>query len=251
MRTYKLTLAYEGTNYVGWQRQANGASVQQLVEEAFAPLVDGVAPTVAGAGRTDAGVHALGQVASVNAEIDLSPQAVQRALNVRLPADIRVLHVEDATPGFHARFHAVRKQYRYRMITASVLSPFDRWYVWHAPGRRNVDVMREAAAVLVGKHDFASFQARGASVAATIRTVHDVNLASEGDEIRLTIEGDGFLRHMVRIVMGTLADLGLAGRTSDPAAAMCAILDARNRRAAGPTAPASGLTLLRVAYRKP
>jgi len=245
VRTYKLTLAYDGTNYVGWQRQANGASVQQLVEEAFAPLVDGVAPTVAGAGRTDAGVHALGQVASVNAEIDLSPQAVQRALNVRLPADIRVLHVEDATPGFHARFHAVRKQYRYRMITASVLSPFDRWYVWHAPGRRNVDVMREAAAVLVGKHDFASFQARGASVAATIRTVHDVNLASEGDEIRLTIEGDGFLRHMVRAIVGTLVEIGRGWRSPDD---MDALLARGDRGAAGATGPPHGLFLVRVDY---
>src|SRR5690349_15987213 len=109
MRTLKLTIAYDGTAYAGWQRQVNALSVQQVVEEAFAPLVDGVAPTVAGASRTDAGTHALGQVASVNADIDLSPVAVQRALNVRLPMDIRVLGVVDATPGFHARFHAAGK----------------------------------------------------------------------------------------------------------------------------------------------
>src|SRR5262245_11792514 len=152
MRTFKITLSYDGTNYVGWQRQANAVSVQQIVEEAFAPLVDGVGPTVAGAGRTDAGVHAAGQVASVNADIDLTPLAVQRALNVRLPADIRISHVEEAAPGFHARFHAVRKAYRYRMVTAAVLSPFDRFFVWHAPGRYDLDIMRAAAPELVGEH---------------------------------------------------------------------------------------------------
>ncbi len=134
LRTLKLTLAYDGTNYAGWQRQANGVAVQQLVEEAFAPLAGGAPPTVAGASRTDAGVHALGQVASVTIEIDLATAAVQRALNVRLPPDIRVTEVVDAAPGFHARHHATSKAYRYRMVTTPVLSPFDRWFVWHTAG---------------------------------------------------------------------------------------------------------------------
>src|SRR5205814_9929735 len=129
MRTLKLTLAYDGTAYVGWQRQENGVSVQERVEDAFRPLAakpDGSAPTVIGAGRTDAGAHALGQVASVNLEIDLSPDTVQRALNVRLPLDIRVVSVVEAKPGFHARYHATGKAYRYRVVTTAVLSPFDR-----------------------------------------------------------------------------------------------------------------------------
>ena len=245
MRTYKLTLAYDGTNYVGWQRQTNGLSVQQLVEEAFAPLVGGVAPTVAGASRTDAGAHAIGQVASVNAEIDLSPLAVLRALNVRLPLDIRVTAAEEAALGFHARFRSVAKSYRYRIVTAPVVSPFERFYVWHAPEPKRLDWMQEAAAVLVGRHDFASFQARGAFVRETTRTIHRLDLRESDDEIQLECEGDGFLRHMVRTITGTLAEIGTGLRTP---ASMHDILNARDRRAAGATAPASGLTLLSVRY---
>jgi tRNA pseudouridine38-40 synthase len=245
MRTLKLTLAYDGTNYVGWQRQANGVSVQQLVEEAFAPLVGGVAPTVAGASRTDAGVHALGQVASVIADTDVSAVAIGRALNVRLPADIRVLAVEDAAPGFHARFHAVSKAYRYRMVTTPVLMPFDRFWVWHAPEPKRIDRMQDAAAALVGRQDFASFQARGAFVRDTVRTLHRVDLTEAGGEIRLECEGDGFLRHMVRAIAGTLAEFGTGLRAPG---AMAGILAARDRRAAGATAPAAGLTLLGVRY---
>ncbi len=246
MRTLKLTLAYDGTNYVGWQRQLNGLSVQQVVEEAFAPLVGGVAPTVAGASRTDAGVHALGQVASVHAETEVSAIAVGRALNVRLPADIRVLSAEDAAPGFHARIHAAAKSYRYRIVTSPVLVPFDRLYVWHAPEPKRIDWMREAAAVLVGRHDFASFQARGAFVRETTRTIDRLDLHDAGGEIRIECEGDGFLRHMVRTITGTLAEIGTGLR---PVSAMAEILAARDRRAAGATAPACGLTLMGVTYR--
>jgi tRNA pseudouridine38-40 synthase len=135
VRTLKLTIAYDGTNYVGWQRQSNGLSVQQVIEDAVAPLVEDAQrrPGVAGASRTDAGVHAAGQVASVNLDIDLSSATIQRALNVRLPLDVRILHVEDAMPGFHARFHARGKSYRYRLIRSAVLSPFDRAFAWHVP----------------------------------------------------------------------------------------------------------------------
>ena len=245
MRTFKLTVAYDGTNYVGWQRQTNGVSVQQVLEEAFAPLVGGVAPTMAGAGRTDAGAHALGQVASVNADIDLSAIAVQRAMNVRLPADIRVVGVIEATPGFHARFHAVGKSYRYRIVTTPVLSPFDRFYAWHAPEPRSIGPMQEAAEFLVGQHDFASFQARGAFVKDTIRTIHRLELRQLPGEIHVDCEGDGFLRHMVRGIVGTLAEIGAGLR---PVSAMQEILAARDRRAAGATAPAHGLTLVSVKY---
>jgi tRNA pseudouridine38-40 synthase len=245
MRTLKLTLAYDGTNYVGWQRQVNGLSVQQLVEEACAPLVGGVAPTVAGAGRTDAGVHAAGQVASVNLNSDLPVDAIGRALNVRLPEDIRVLSVEDARPGFHARFDAVGKAYRYRLSTAALLSPFDRHYVWHAPEPKRLEWMQQAAAALVGCHDFLSFQARGAFVRETVRTLHRLDVTQQGDEIALECEGDGFLRHMVRIIAGTLAEVGTGLR---PVASMHDVLEARDRRVAGATAPAQGLTLMAVRY---
>jgi tRNA pseudouridine38-40 synthase len=245
MRTLKLTLAYDGTAYSGWQRQANALSVQQVVEEAFAPLVNGVAPTVAGASRTDAGTHALGQVASVNADIDLTPVAVQRALNVRLPMDIRVLGLVEATPGFHARFHSTGKSYRYRMVTTPVMSPFDRFYAWHAPEPKRIDLMREAAALLIGKHDFASFQARGAFVRETVRTIHRLELTESNGAIVIECDGDGFLRHMVRAIAGTLAEIGTGLR---PPFAMREILEARDRKAAGATAPAHGLTLVAVRY---
>ena len=245
MRTLKLTLAYDGSAYVGWQRQTNGISVQQVVEEAFAPLMGGVAPTVAGAGRTDAGAHALGQVATVNTEIDISTLAVQRALNVRLPEDVRVMAVEEATPGFHARFHATGKVYRYRVITSQVMSPFDRNYAWHSPEPKNVDLMREAAMLLVGKHDFASFQARGSFVSDTVRTIHALDLRQSGSEITVHCDGDGFLRHMVRGIVGTLSEIGTGLRPPD---AIRDMLDARDRRAAGATAPACGLTLMEVRY---
>jgi tRNA pseudouridine38-40 synthase len=245
MRTLKLTLAYDGTAYVGWQRQANGLSVQQVIEEACAPLVGGVPPTVAGAGRTDAGVHASGQVASVNLDSDLAVDALQRALNVRLPADIRVLAVEEARPGFHARFDATGKSYRYRMSTAPILSPFDRGYVWHAPEPKRLDWMQQAAAALVGRHDFLSFQARGAFVRETVRTLDRLDVTQAGDELVLDCSGDGFLRHMVRIIAGTLAEVGTGLR---PPASMPDVLGARDRRVAGATAPALGLTLMSVRY---
>jgi tRNA pseudouridine38-40 synthase len=248
MRTLKLTLAYDGTNYVGWQRQANGVSVQELVENAFLPLLGaGVTrpPTVAGASRTDAGVHALGQVASVTVGFDFAASAVQRALNVRLPEDIRVVGSVEAMPGFHARHHAVAKSYRYRMATTPVMSPLDRLYVWHAPGMRDLEAMRRAAAILVGRHDFASFQARGASVRATVRTVHRIDIREAGGEIVVDIEGDGFLRHMVRAIVGTLAEVGAGSRTVE---AMAGMVAARDRQAGGLTAPAHGLTLVAVKY---
>ena len=245
MRTLKLTLAYDGTNYVGWQRQENGLSVQQLVEEAFGPLVGGEPPTVAGAGRTDAGVHALAQVASATLDLNLPVAAIRRALNVRLPADVRVLDVEDAPPGFHAQFHATGKSYRYRLALAPVVSPFDRWFVWHLPDLRGIDAMREAARALAGTHDFASFQAGGTAIRETTRTLTRVALLDRGGELHVEIDGDGFLRHMVRILVGTLVEIGAGTRAPGD---LRGILDARDRRAAGATAPPHGLTLVGVDY---
>lgn len=245
MRTLKLTLAYDGTNYAGWQRQPNGMSVQQVVEEALAPLVGGTPPSIAGAGRTDAGVHALGQVASVVVDFGYPCQAVQRALNVRLPADVRTMDVSDAPLGFHARFRAVSKTYRYRLVTASVLSPFERWFVWHAPGSYDLEAMRDAAHALIGKHDFAAFQATGAMVSTTVRTLHRLDVRALDGEIILECEGDGFLRHMVRTIAGTLAEVGTGAR---PVESVARLVVSGDRQSVGRTAPAAGLTLVSVAY---
>jgi tRNA pseudouridine38-40 synthase len=245
MRSLKLTIAYDGTAYAGWQRQSNALAVQQVIEEAFAHLTGGIAPTISGAGRTDSGVHALGQVASVNVEFGHSPTAVQRALNMRLPADIRILDVSEMPPGFHARFHATGKSYRYRMAVGAVLSPFDRQYAWHVPWPLNLDAMREAAIHLTGTHDFASFQATGTPITETVRTLERLVIADLGDQLRIDADGDGFLRNMVRIIAGTLMEVGTGHRSPDTIPAMLA---ARSRDAAGKTAPPQGLTLMGVRY---
>lgn len=245
MRTIKLTLAYDGTDYAGWQRQINALTIQQVVEEAFAHFTDGEPPTVSGAGRTDAGVHALGQVASVNVEFDHSASAVMRALNVRLPGAIRVVGAVDVAPGFHARFQATGKLYRYRIARTPVSSPFDRFYSWHVPWPLDLDAMRAAAAQLTGRHDFASFQASGTTITATTRHLERLDLVETASELHVVAEGEGFLRQMVRIMAGTLVEIGSGQRE---AGSIPGILAARNREAAGKTAPAHGLTLVAVKY---
>ena len=246
MRTLKLTIAYDGTNYAGWQRQANAMSIQQALEDAFVPLVGGGAPpAVAGAGRTDAGVHALAQVASVNVEFPFATDAVRRALNVRLPYDIRVTAVDQAPLGFHARFHARGKSYRYRIVLSEVMSPFDRLYAWHAPAARDVDAMRRAAAFFVGRHDFRSFQAGSSMVASTVRTIDAIALTGDQTGIVIDVAGEGFLHHMVRTMVGTLMEVGAGAR---PPEWILDVIAARDRRAAGPTVPACGLTLVEVRY---
>jgi len=244
--TLKLTLAYDGTAYVGWQRQDNGASIQQMVEEALIPFdADGPRPVVNGASRTDAGVHALGQVASVRVSVAHPRDAILRALNIRLPTDIRVLSVEEAPDTFHARIDAVGKRYRYRIAVAPVVLPMHRWFVWHVPGRLNLVAMQEAAASLVGAHDFSAFQATGSSVLDTRRVIHRLEVVAAGDELHVEIEGDGFLRHMVRIIAGSLVEVGVGTRTPAWLGRARAGLD---RRLAGRTAPAAGLCLERVFY---
>jgi tRNA pseudouridine38-40 synthase len=247
MRTLKLTIAYDGTSYAGWQRQTNGLSIQQLIEDAFIPLVGAAErrPSVAGAGRTDAGVHAAAQIASVTVDVSLTTASVQRALNFRLPLDVRVLAVEDVPLGFNARFHARSKAYRYRLATRRVPLPFDRAFTWHVPWLRDIDAMRQAARGFVGRHDFASFQARGSSTTDTVRTIERLDVTDAGGEVVVDVEGDGFLRHMVRAMVGTLVDVGAGVRTPGT---IDAILEARDRQVAGPTAPARGLMLMAVRY---
>lgn len=244
MRTLRLTVAYDGTAWCGWQRQDNGPTVQAALEDAFLPLL-GVTPTVHGAGRTDAGVHALGQVASVEVFTPHPVASIQRALNIRLDPDIRVLAVADMPDGFHARFDAIGKTYRYRIVTTPVVSPFAHRYVWHQPQPLDVAAMQAAASGLLGRHDFSAFQSTGSYVADAVRTLDRVAVSREGDELVVEVHGDGFLRHMVRAIVGTLVDVGAARR--DPAS-MAALLASQDRGRAGDTAPAQGLTLVSVDY---
>jgi tRNA pseudouridine38-40 synthase len=260
-RTLKLTLAYDGTRLVGWQRQAEGDSAQAWLEDALARF-EGAPVVVHGAGRTDAGVHALGQVASVSLTSAHDPETLLRALNAQLPPDLRVLRVEETRPEFHARFDARRKTYRYLMRNASWVHPLEHRYVWHVPQPLDLEAMRTAAAQLVGTHDFAAFQSAGGDVLDSVRTVLSSRVDSpssspvtvfgaggavvhSGPLLSYEIEGTGFLRHMVRAVVGTLVEVGRGWRAAE---SMAELVAGKCRQAAGATAPPEGLFLLRVDY---
>ena len=243
-RTLKLTVAYDGTRFVGWQRQASGESIQGLLEDALARL-EGAAVTVHGAGRTDAGVHALAQIASVRVTFAHDPPTIARALNATLPPEIRVTGVHDAAPGFHARFDARSKCYRYQIVNGPVADPFTRDYAWHVPEALDHGAMRDAAAMLVGTHDFAAFQSSGTDVATTVRTLTRSDWENEAGLLVYLVEGDGFLRHMVRAIVGTLVEVGRGWRAPDD---VKSLLNGGPRGQAGATAPAHGLALCRVEY---
>ena len=247
MRNLKITLQYDGTNYVGWQRQDTGTSIQGLLEDALAPI-EGSRVTIHGAGRTDAGVHALAQVATVGLEASIEPPALLRALNAVLPLDVRVLLVEDVRPDFHARFSAVGKVYEYRIVNAPIVSPFLYRYAWHITQPLDVDAMRTGSTRLTGTHDFAAFQGSSSTVRSTARTVRAIEWEDGGGyalPLVMRLEGDGFLRYMVRNIVGTLVEVG-AGRW--PPSRVADVLASRDRTRAGPTAPAQGLFLVRVQY---
>jgi tRNA pseudouridine38-40 synthase len=263
VRTITLLLAYDGTDFLGWQRQAAGPSVQGAVEDALS-RIDGSPVAVAGAGRTDAGVHAAGQVASAEVMNALDAPTLRRALNAMLPRAIRVLHVEEREAGFHARFSAHRKRYEYRIVTGPVMNPFWQRYAWHVPVPLDGGRMRDAARLLEGTHDFAAFRSTGTDVRTTVRRVlassvecnslsaSDLSPGAtphvavpEGTLITYRVTGTGFLRHMVRAIVGTLVEIG-AGRVE--VAHIPALLEEGRREAAGPTAPAAGLCLAGVDY---
>ena len=255
MRTLKLTVAYDGTDFSGWQRQAGERTVQAVIEDTLAPI-EKRSVAVTGAGRTDAGVHAAAQVASVTLETQIGLDDLHRALNATLPADVRVIVVEDARIDFNARHDARRKTYHYAIWNGIAVPPFLRHYTLHVPQRLALDAMNDAASALEGEHDFASFQATGSDAKSTVRrvlssAVHDVDIAAfgaiaRGDRLlRYEVTGTGFLRHMVRNIAGTLID---CGRRGSGAAEVRAVLEARDRSHAAATAPARGLTLWKVEY---
>ena len=265
-RTLKLTIAYDGTNYAGWQRQANALTIQQVLEDEIAAIVGTHHPLNA-AGRTDAGVHAAAQVASVTIDHPIAIEELARALNARLKSgDIRIRSVEETFERFDARIYAKSKTYRYAIWNGGHPSPFFRHVVWHVPAHLDHDAMVEATKAVVGEHDFAAFQGRGSDVLTTVRTVLSAELvemnihtdqaielsplepgAPHGDArfFRFEITGTGFLRHMVRIMVGTLVDIG---RGQLEVADMARILESRDRRRAGQTAPPHGLMLWKVTY---
>lgn len=247
-RVLKFTIAYDGSDYVGWQRQINGLSVQAVVERAWKQIA-GEVVTATASGRTDSGVHALGQVVAIPTQSELSPDILLRAMNTYLPQDVVVLQAEEAPADFDPIRHAKRKRYRYVIQDGRILDVIARRYSWFIPETLDVDAMRAAAQCLLGKHDFVSFQSAGSERATTIRTVFDVSLErGRGplrDNIAFEIQADGFLYNMVRAIAGSLAKVG---RGSHPPAWMREVLQARDRTVAGPTAPPQGLFLVDVEY---
>jgi tRNA pseudouridine38-40 synthase len=244
MRTIKMTLAYVGTPFAGWQIQPGQPTVQGVIEGVLSRMLDEPA-RLAGAGRTDAGVHALGQVASFTTGRAIPVEGLRRGLNARLPETIRVLAAEEAPPGFHARSDARAKDYCYRMSRAEVVLPFAAPFVTPIRGRLDVGAMREAARRFEGRHDFTSFCPADCELEDRRRTVQSSSLEEAGDEIVYEVRGEGFLRHMVRTIAGTLIEVGrgrIRPRDID------AILAVRDRRRAGPCAAARGLVLVRVLY---
>lgn len=246
-RTLALTLAYEGTEFAGWQRQPGARTVQEALETALSAIEETPVGVVA-AGRTDAGVHARGQVVSVDVRNRLPAATLQRALNVRLPGDVRVTGVAEKPAGFNARRDARSKVYRYTLLLDPSPSPFVRRIVWAIPPRLDLEAMHQAAALLVGEHDFAAFQAAGGDVRTSVRRVLRSRLRMASGEpafLHYDVEGTGFLRHMVRNIVGTLVDIG---RGRWPPGYMCELLASCDRRRAGATAPPEGLVLMRVRY---
>lgn len=241
---YRLTISYRGTRYAGWQRQDNAVSVQQVVEEAVSKLV-GEPVRVTGASRTDAGVHARGQVAHLDLDRPLPARALVHGVNPHLPEDIRVLAASEVEDTFHARKSALGKEYRYRLSRAEVVSPLDSLFVVPVPAKIDLGRMERASAFLPGRHDFSAFALAGGSHGQPFRTVQAASWSTSGEEIVFSITGDGFLRGMVRALVGTLIEVGLGRREPE---SLSDLLQGRPRSEAGPTAPAQGLVLERVFY---
>jgi tRNA pseudouridine38-40 synthase len=243
-RNLKLTIAYDGTRFVGWQRQAQGESIQGLIEEALSRL-EGGPVTIHGAGRTDAGVHAEGQVASARVTFGHDAATMMRALNAQLPPEIRIVAAEDGSAEFHARFSARAKSYRYQIANVAVANPFTRAFAWHVPEPLDLVAMRAAAGTLIGTHDFSAFQSTGTDVSSTVRTLTRSEVVDREGLLSYEVDGNGFLRHMVRAIVGTLVEIGRGWRPPD---AVRTLLEGGRRAQAGPTAPAHGLILVKVEY---
>jgi len=246
LRNIKLILEYDGTNYHGWQSQAGSGmhTIQETIEQALTSLSHEEG-RIFSSGRTDAGVHALGQTANFHTRSAIPALAWAPALNQLLPSDIRVLTSEEVSFDFHARFSARSKIYKYRILNRRAQTALYRDYAWHVNLPLNVASMRRASAVLLGRHDFSSFRGAGCSAKSPVRTLKSVTIRKNGDFIELLLEADAFLQYMARNICGTLVEVGLGRfRPTD----MVKILQARDRTMAGKTAPPQGLYLLSVNY---
>jgi tRNA pseudouridine38-40 synthase len=245
MRTIKLVVQYDGSDFVGWQRQGKGVSVQGLIEEALA-AIDGAPVTLHGAGRTDSGVHAIGQVASARILSPIADGTLARALNAHLPRAIRVTDVTTVPDDFHARFSALAKTYEYRIWNGRTVPPFVRQYTWHIIEPLDLAAMQAASQAIPGEHDFAAFRSARSVNHTTVREISTAGWRrGEGATLVFEIDGKGFLRYMVRSLVGTVVEIGRGQRPVDDVARLLAAPD---RARAGRTAPARGLFLMKVDY---
>ena len=242
MQNYKCVLSYDGTDFHGWQRQPDKRTVQGILEDCLARITQNKIH-VAGAGRTDAGVHAQGQVASFKARLSLDEEELFRALNSVLPQDVRVVSLTKTDPDFHARKSARSKVYQYRICNSSLISPFLIRYVLHWPPPLNVNSMKEAASLFIREADFTAFSSN--RLLDPVRNVSRSEISHKGTEIIYTVEANGFLRYMVRTMVGTLLEIG---KGKVPAQQIDEIFRRKKRSLAGPTAPAKGLCLIEVNY---
>ncbi len=240
---YLIRLAFDGTSYCGWQTQKNGPSVQSCVMDAVKKIF-GTVSDFSGCSRTDSGVHAADFCVTFTVPGEMPPEKLILALNANLPRDIAVFSAQPAEEGFHARYSVKKKEYRYRIYTAPVRSPFLEGYVWHRPGEYDVNLLNAAASPLTGTHDFRSFMAAGSKIEDCTRTVFDAHFEQNGDCLDFYVSADGFLYNMVRIMVGTLMEVPRRFSPDD----IPTVLSARDRTAAGPTAPPEGLFLHRVEY---
>jgi len=255
IRRIKLTLQYDGTAYNGWQVQPTGITVQGLLEEGIGRIT-GERVQVVGAGRTDTGVHALGQVASFDSSSSLDIPVIKRGVNALLPADLRILEASETAADFHPRYGALRKRYFYLIANCEVLPVFIGRYVWWIRNPLDLEGMRRAAGFMRGSRDFSSFRGAGCGAKSPVREVYSIETEMlegmemfftriSGSFIRISIEANGFLRHMVRNIVGTFVEVGTGRKNPE---AVGEILEARDRRLAGPTAPAKGLFLEKIFY---
>jgi tRNA pseudouridine38-40 synthase len=244
MPTYRLTLAYRGGAYAGWQRQENALAVQQVVEEALERLL-GYSVRIGGASRTDAGVHARGQVAHLELPAPFAARGLVHGGNHSLREDVRILAAAEMPSGFHARKHAWGKEYVYRLSRAAILSPLDSLFVARVSETVDLEKMARATEFLPGRHDFSAFALAGGSHGQPWRTIATAGWREEGEELRFRVVGEGFLRGMVRALVGTLVEVGTGKRSPE---SFAALLAGGARGEAGPTAPAHGLVLERVFY---
>lgn len=246
LKRLKLTISYDGTNFAGYQVQPGKRTVQSEIEKVLMKMHKGKKIPVSASGRTDAKVHALGQVIHFDTDLQIPPENFKKALNVQLPTDIRVLHVEEVNNDFHARYSVKGKRYRYIWNCEEIQSPFRRLYTVETKGvKPDVEKMKKASEYILGTHDFSCFCASNTSVVDKVRTVHHLEFQWIGEELHMTIEGNGFLYNMVRIIAGTLWEVGIGKREVEN---VKTIIDSMDRTQAGKTAPPHGLYLEKVFY---